>query len=204
VLLLVNPLVLVAVVLAIVALHRGVLIRQYRMAATTDSKTGLASAAWWHQLAEKALARAQANGSVLGVLILDLDWFKRVNDTYGHLVGDQVLRAVGEVLAEESRVRDTCGRWGGEEFVVLANDLGTSTNLVGIAERLRHRILSLTVQVDDGSAITDLTVSIGGAAYRPGDVATLDELLLAADTELYRAKNAGRNQTSIATVPPQG
>lgn len=204
VLLLTNPVVLAAVVLAIVAVHRGVLIRQYRTAATMDSKTGLASATWWHTLADKGLQRAKANGTALGVLILDLDWFKRVNDTYGHLVGDQVLHEVGTALAEESRARDTCGRWGGEEFVFLACDVGTSENLTGIAERLRRRILSLTVEVADGRTISDLTVSIGGATYQPGApdaVSSLDELLLAADTELYRAKNAGRNQTSIAATP---
>ncbi|HEX4223787.1 MAG TPA: diguanylate cyclase, partial [Pseudonocardiaceae bacterium] len=201
VLLLLDPLALVVVLLAIIALHRGVLIRQYRMAATVDSKTGLASAGWWHTLAEKALARAKANGATLGVLILDLDWFKRVNDTYGHLVGDQVLHAVGQALAEECRVRDTCGRWGGEEFVVLVGEIGATRNLTDIAERLRRRILALTVDVDGGHTIADLTVSIGGATYQPGGtITTMDELLLAADTQLYRAKNAGRNQTSIAVA----
>lgn len=204
-----DPVVLVAVVIAIIALHRGVLIRQYRLAATTDAKTGLASAQWWHTLAEQALTRAQATGGTLGVLILDLDWFKRINDTYGHLVGDTVLRAVGQALLDESRARDTCGRWGGEEFVILAMDVGTTQNLTAIAERVRRRILSLTIDVtnsmdvDHGGdararTITDLTISIGGAVYPNDTIATLDDLLLAADTQLYRAKNSGRNQTSIA------
>jgi GGDEF domain-containing protein len=91
--------VLAGVVIALVAMHRGVLLAQFRRAARTDAKTGLYSPEWWHQMALRALERAEVRGTGMAVLMLDLDHFKVINDTYGHLVGDQVLRAVAQALA---------------------------------------------------------------------------------------------------------
>lgn len=217
-----NPAVLAAVVVAMVALHRGVLLRQYRHAARTDAKTGLATKDWWHELAVQGLARARSRAATVGVLMLDLDHFKQINDTYGHLAGDQVLHAVGKALLAETRDKDISGRWGGEEFAVLVTDVGTAENLLAVAERFRRRIHALVIDVaphdhddadhaDDGQTalLTDLTVSIGGALYPEQAATSVDDLLLAADAALYRAKNAGRNRTCLssgddgAAVPEQ-
>src|SRR6185312_8514453 len=84
-----------------------------------DGKTGLLNAAAWHAQAERALRRASRHDGAKGVLVLDLDHFKSVNDTYGHLAGDQVLAAVAAALRTEVRDRDLVGRFGGEEFVIL-------------------------------------------------------------------------------------
>lgn len=194
-----NPLLLAGIVAGLVAMHRGILLSQYRKAARTDAKTNLNTVDWWRQIAEQALARAAASGGTLGVLILDLDHFKLVNDVHGHVAGDQVLRAVGQVLSEEIRDYDTPGRWGGEEFVVLLLDV-SSVDLEAVAERIRRQIHALVVPVSSTEGETtlhDLTVSIGGARYPLPGITTLDDLVLAADKALYQAKGNGRNQVCL-------
>ncbi|HEX3783463.1 MAG TPA: GGDEF domain-containing protein [Pseudonocardiaceae bacterium] len=197
-----NPLLLLGIVAGLVAMHRGILLNQYRKAARTDSTTDLNAVGWWRQIAEQALDRATASGGSLCVLILDLDHFKQVNDTYGHVAGDQVLRCVGQALRAEIRAQDSPGRWGGEEFVVALSGVGL-TELAAIAERIRRRIHTLTVPVDSTrgpATVGDLTVSIGGARYPGTGAATLTELVLAADAALYQAKDNGRNQVCLSPV----
>lgn len=207
-----NPVVLAGVVIALVAMHRGLLVHQYQRAARTDTKTGLATAGWWHELAEQALARAQDRDGTVGVLILDLDHFKDINDGHdehgGHLVGDRVLAAVGDALREETREQDVCGRWGGDELVVLIPDVGSRRNLLNVAERIRRRIRSVVVEVagteQDGQDVVevkDLTASIGGSMFPAAGVETVDDLLSMADVALYEAKRGGRNQTRLSPAP---
>lgn len=194
-----DPLLLVGVVIGMVALHRGVLLAQFRKASRTDGKTGLHTAAWWHQIAEHALARAEAAGNSLAVLMLDLDHFKEINDRFGHVAGDEVLRAVAQAIASEVRGYDSVGRWGGEEFAVVLPDL-TAHDVLAVAERVRRRVRTMTVSVrtESGEVTVDnLTVSIGGALYPWPGVATLDDLVLAADGALYTAKAAGRDRVNI-------
>jgi diguanylate cyclase (GGDEF)-like protein len=93
--------------------------RQYRTAARTDAVTGLHSSPWWNQICEQALERAIGTGSVLGVLILDVDRFKEVNDTYGHVAGGQVLSRVAQTIRTEIRDYDSPGRRGGDEFAIV-------------------------------------------------------------------------------------
>jgi diguanylate cyclase (GGDEF)-like protein len=179
----------------IIVLHRAVLIGQLEEQASTDQKTGLLNAAAWHEHARRELARARRTGSSFGVLILDLDHFKRVNDTYGHLAGDEVLNAVARLLAKEVGARDSAGRFGGEEFVVLISDT-TAAQVVAFAERIRQRICELGVAApaDTGTrTVTGLSASIGVAVY-PAGGDTVDQLLRAADFALYTAKSNGRNQ----------
>lgn len=208
ILVLVSPVALAAIIVAMVALHRGVLVRQYQHAARHDPKTGLASAGWWHEQTEQLLARARARGEALGVLLFDLDFFKKINDTYGHLAGDAVLRAVADALASETRSSDLVGRWGGEEFVAVISGVSTERALMSIAERFRRRISCLAVDInhnDEPQTITDLTISVGGTIYRPDSAITeVDEILMIADAQLYRAKQDGRNRTSIAPAEPSG
>lgn len=195
--LLVNaPILLVGVLLGVVAMHRVVLLSQFRKDAHTDSKTGLANAGWWTEIARRALERATASETSLAVLIIDIDHFKAVNDLHGHLAGDQVLKAVGEALSGSVRDTDTACRWGGEEFAVLLPEVNR-VDLATIAERIRLRIRSLVITIMGSAgptAVRGVAVSIGGALYPSPGIAGLDELMLAADTALYRAKQNGRDR----------
>jgi diguanylate cyclase (GGDEF)-like protein len=199
-----NPPLLLAVVVGVVAVHRGLLLHQYRTAARTDAKTGFFNLEWWFSAARQALDRARVHGTTLAVLIADLDHFKQVNDTYGHVGGDRALEAAAQALRAEVRDYDLVGRWGGEEFAVLLLDVDEQTTRA-IAERIRERIGSLTVSVesvDDSPAqtITGLTISIGAALIPHDSNDTIDEAVRAADAALYNVKEAGRNQVSLTQL----
>lgn len=130
--------------------------------------------------------------------MLDLDFFKRVNDQYGHAVGDEVLRRVAALAQETMRGSDLFGRWGGEEFIVLLPD-ATLPQAVEAAERLRLAIQRQEFRAEDG-AVFNVTVSIGVAQFAPNDSA--DTLTQRADKALYAAKRAGRNRV-MAYEPGQ-
>jgi diguanylate cyclase (GGDEF)-like protein len=177
----------------VVLLQRSLLHQQLQAAARTDAKTGLLNAAAWQREADTELSRARRSGDPLALLLVDLDHFKRVNDTYGHLVGDQVLVGVATTLCNQLRDYDIVGRFGGEEFVVLVPGADT-VEACRVAERLRGRVGRLAVPAEDGSVA--VTVSIGAALLRThGD--DLIELLAAADLALYRAKESGRDRVCL-------
>jgi diguanylate cyclase (GGDEF)-like protein len=177
----------------VVLLQRSLLHQQLQAAARTDAKTGLLNAAAWQREADTELSRARRSGDPLALLLVDLDHFKRVNDTYGHLVGDQVLVGVATTLCNQLRDYDIVGRFGGEEFVVLVPGADT-VEACRVAERLRGRIRRLAVPAEDGAVA--VTVSIGVALLRAhGD--DLIELLAAADLALYRAKESGRDRVCL-------
>jgi diguanylate cyclase (GGDEF)-like protein len=197
-----GPAYAVLVLPPLIVLHRTVLVRQLEEAASVDGKTGLLNAAAWHVRAVRALRRAERTGGHAGLLVLDLDHFKMVNDQYGHLVGDHVLAAIAEAVRDEVRDDDLVGRFGGEEFVVLLPSVDAPSSdaedgrvaAVAVAERIRRRVAEIRVEVpDSGDAVVDnLTVSIGGASF-PADGTDLGQLLEVADTAMYAAKRAGRN-----------
>ena len=139
-------------------------------------------------------ARAAA-AHPLTVIVCDLDHFKDVNDTYGHMVGDRVLRLVGEVLSEHSRAIDLPARFGGEEFAILLPDTDLAAGEVA-AERLRH-------EIERRSAVTGpaITLSLGVACTAQVGLAQ-DALYRAADRALYSAKEQGRNRTESAVRVP--
>jgi diguanylate cyclase (GGDEF)-like protein len=202
-----NPPLLLAVVVGVVAVHRGLLLHQFRTAARTDAKTGFYTLEWWYQTARRALERARVHGTTVAVLIADLDHFKRVNDTYGHIGGDHALAAAAQALRAEVRDYDVVGRWGGEEFVVLLLDVDEQQTRA-IAERIRERIRSLTVSIDpDGDAeaetISGLTISIGAALLPHDGSETIDEAIRAADAALYAVKADGRNRVKLTRLVPQ-
>jgi len=173
-------------------LHRTVLVKQLEVAAHRDEKTGLYNTSGWHALAERTLATASRQGTTFGLLMLDLDHFKQVNDTYGHLAGDAVLRAVAQAIISAVRGRgDAVGRFGGEEFVVLLPGI-SEPDIGAVAERIRRAVSALTVPAGQLS-ITGQSVSIGSAVY-PQAGTSLQRLLDAADTALYHAKATGRNK----------
>jgi diguanylate cyclase (GGDEF)-like protein len=199
--LLINPWLVLFVLPPVLVLHRAVLVRQLAEAARTDLKTGLLNAAAWHSQAERALDRSRHDNAPRGVLVLDLDHFKKVNDTYGHLAGDKVLAAVADALRGEVRDRDLVGRFGGEEFVVLLAELpgGAAAELEAVAERMRRRVERLRVEIptpDGPLTVAGLTVSIG-AAVHPGGAQDLRTLLQIADTAVYTAKRDGRNRVRM-------
>jgi diguanylate cyclase (GGDEF)-like protein len=196
-----SPWLVPILLVPVITLHRGVLVDQFRQAARTDPKTGLANGAAWAEIAEKEIARARRIGSGLAVLMVDLDNFKAVNDAHGHLAGDEVLREVAVALAAEVRAYDAVGRFGGEEFVVLLCGVDTA-GAARTADRLRARIkaIDLTVPGAGGpSQLRGLTASIGCVAS-PTAAGTVDELVGAADSALYEAKRAGRDR--VVTAPP--
>lgn len=188
-----------AVLLAIppvLVLQRTLLLAEFREAARTDPKTGLANSSYWREVAERALSRARGGREPLAVLLVDIDHFKGVNDRFGHLTGDEVLRAVANGLTHGLRPGDFVGRFGGEEFVVLlaASDLEQARHA---AERIRSHVAELSVDASNRREAVQVTISIGVAAFRESGH-SVHELLDAADIALYAAKHAGRNCVRVA------
>ncbi|HTY04564.1 MAG TPA: sensor domain-containing diguanylate cyclase [Rhodocyclaceae bacterium] len=163
--------------------------------AHTDSLTGLLNRRHFLTLAEKELSRAERYGGPVAVLMMDIDHFKKINDTYGHQIGDEVLQRLAERCRLELRDIDAIGRMGGEEFAVLLPQTEADVALE-VAERLRQVIAETAVPLDRGLPL-HFTVSIGVAATR-GAVPNIDTLLSQADDALYEAKDAGRNRIAVA------
>lgn len=180
-------------------------ISQLQEEADTDSKTGLLNMRGWTEAAQRAFERAHRSSQEITLIMLDLDHFKWINDTYGHPAGDDVLKATAHLLRHVTRPTDVVGRFGGEEFVLLLPE----TDMYS-AEHATNRVLeaisSLRVATTGkhGSEVTiaNRTTSIGVAVY-PVHGQTLDELLNAADTAVYEAKEAGRDQVRFARRKPR-
>jgi diguanylate cyclase (GGDEF)-like protein len=194
-------------VLAVFAVPTVLLARRFMMHAQLlaesriDTKTGLLNVATWESEAEAEIARAVRTRSPLAVALIDIDHFKMVNDTYGHLAGDKALRAVTDALREQLRSYDLAGRFGGEEFAILLPQT-REDHALSIADRLRMHIAGLSVPVsDDGKPenCIRLTVSVGVAPLDDTN-RELTDLLAAADSALYLAKQAGRNRTHLANT----
>lgn len=186
-----GPLVVLAAIPVVVMLHNAALTEQLEDEAAVDQKTGLATAASWQAHAEHVFA----DTTPVGVLMVDLDHFKRLNDTHGHRAGDDFLAAVGACLRSRLRDTDLAGRFGGEEFTVLlpaADVLDT----MAAAERIRAAISALRVTTADNHGrpvvITGVTASVG-AAVHPHHGATAQDCLRVADSNVYQAKQRGRN-----------
>jgi diguanylate cyclase (GGDEF)-like protein len=190
-----SPALVVLAFPPVLMLHRSVLLKQVEEKSRKDSKTGLFNSEGWHRNASRERSRAMRAKEGFGVLMVDLDHFKRVNDTYGHVAGDAVLKAVADAISHEVRDYDSVGRFGGEEFVVLLPGMD-ETDGVGVAERIRHAVTQLAVEAPVEGATTvirNLSASIGVSTFpHAGD--DLEPLLLAADAALYEAKNTGRNR----------
>jgi diguanylate cyclase (GGDEF)-like protein len=186
-----------------VALHE-----QVSEQAVTDDLTGLANKRAFAEQAAKEAARAERFGHPLSLLMLDIDDFKQVNDTYGHLQGDEVLRRVAAVLEAESRGVDEPARYGGEEFVVALPETDAD-GAVEFAERVRSRIELEEIPFVEGNGRQDggadpwlsVTASVGVASM-PGSARDLETLIAAADAALYVAKRAGKNRVEIAPGDP--
>ena len=166
--------------------------------AVTDELTGLFNHRRFQEVIFQEVERAKRFEGDVGLIMLDIDNFKRVNDTYGHMQGDLVLREVARVLRESSREIDEPARYGGEEMAVAlpGTDLDGAFNF---AERVRHAIESLELPLIEGGGTLRVTASFGAAALEQGNgAADKDALVAAADAALYRAKRSGKNRTVSA------
>ncbi|MFG2090467.1 MULTISPECIES: GGDEF domain-containing protein [unclassified Spirillospora] len=180
----------------VMLLQRSLMHQQLQAAARTDAKTGLLNAAAWQREADTELSRAQRTHDAVALLLIDIDHFKRVNDTHGHLMGDQVLVGVASTLCHQLRDYDVVGRFGGEEFVVLLPGADT-VEACRVAERLRGRVRRLAVPAEEGTVT--VTVSVGVALFRTHGQDLL-ELLASADLALYRAKSSGRDRVCLPAL----
>ena len=166
--------------------------------AVTDELTGLPNNRSFRETIDREAARAERFGHELSLIILDLDDFKQVNDTRGHLQGDEVLRVVGRILQSEPRAIDEPARYGGEEFVVALPETG-SEGAVELAERIRSRLEETEIEAVEGGEPFRVTASMGTATL-PGAASSVRELFEAADEALYEAKAQGKNRVVTAPV----
>jgi diguanylate cyclase (GGDEF)-like protein len=164
---------------------------RYQHLARTDDLTGLTNRRKFMELADHELQRARRYGAPLAVILIDLDHFKRVNDSHGHQAGDRVLVRAAHLFAETVRAVDTVARYGGEEFAILL-PATTADGAVELAERACRRLAAEMIELRDGRI--SITASFGVAASGPESPLRLDELLRRADDALYRAKADGRNR----------
>ncbi|MEN3358962.1 MAG: hypothetical protein V7637_2944, partial [Mycobacteriales bacterium] len=183
--------------------QRALIHEELREAAQTDGKTGLATAVHWLGLARRSIGRAAHDEAPCALLLLDVDYFKSVNDTWGHLIGDEVLAEVAGTLRRGVRPGDLVGRLGGEEFGVLLPDTGV-VEAATVAERVRAQVAGRQVAITgpgrparpDAARVAQVTVSVGVAST--ADVGyVVDDLLASADAALYRAKAGGRDRVEV-------
>lgn len=156
----------------------------------TDRLTGLYNRLFLDRTLEHEFASAGRHGGSFSIILLDIDHFKNVNDTYGHLAGDQVLTTIGQILKGRVRETDVAGRWGGEEFLVICPNTSL-TAAAAVAETLRGK-----VEQQHFPVVGARTMSFGVASYRPGD--TIITVEARADNALYAAKDGGRNRVMTA------
>lgn len=160
-----------------------------------DALTGLANRRAFEMALAREIDRVARSGEPALLLALDIDHFKRVNDSYGHNAGDQVIKAVGHALIDSVRPMDLVARVGGEEFAIILPNCASAFGET-VAERVRRRVEHMPVQVGPGQQIT-VTVSVGGA-FAPQWVRSTPALWVErADQQLYRAKTQGRNLVQL-------
>lgn len=185
---------------AAAAIQNAYLYEQTRRLATTDPQTGLFNYRYFREALEMEVARARRLGYVVGLLMIDLDDFKRVNDTYGHLVGDEVLREVATTLRRNLRRTDVIVRYGGEEFSIILPGLGPS-GVQAVAEQLRLAVQALPPLERENKGVVPITVSVGGTSQVPAVVDAV-ALVREADAALYEAKRRGKDRVHVG--PPVG
>lgn len=168
---------------------------QNRVMAALDPLTGTANRRALISALDRDVGRAVRTREPLAVMVVDIDHFKRVNDQYGHLAGDQVLCSVVEVLRERVRAQDLVGRYGGEEFMVLLPDT-TQAGAMQLAQQLCRAVEASRCRVDGTEIAVTVSIGVFGGRLEPSD--SWDMLIAAADRALYRAKDKGRNRVEAA------
>jgi diguanylate cyclase (GGDEF)-like protein len=178
---------------AAIAMENARLFGEVQRLATTDGLTGTYNRRHFFELAEREIERGRRYGQPVSAIMIDIDHFKQVNDTYGHAAGDQVLRTMAKRCSESIRDIDILGRYGGEEFAIIlpATDLSGASN---VAERLCRCISDVPVVTDRGDITITISVGVASNDHDEGDLATL---LNHADAAMYAAKQAGRNRVAV-------
>jgi diguanylate cyclase (GGDEF)-like protein len=171
--------------------ERKALRLELELQAATDSLTGIANRRHFLSTAQKEIERCKRHGGSLSLLMLDIDHFKNVNDSFGHAIGDRALQAIAQTCGKELRSTDICGRLGGEEFALLLVETDLK-KACGVAARILAQVEAIELFTENGRTVR-LTTSIGVAEYRP-QTETLSDLMVRADQALYKAKNTGRNR----------
>ncbi len=159
----------------------------------TDPLTKIANRHFFDFHLTQRMEEAKRFNRPFGVLVFDIDHFKKINDTHGHLVGDEMLKIVAQSLVSNVQRTDTISRWGGEEFVGVM-DIDNINDLHKVAERLRNLVKQSTYKLDDGQTI-NVTISIGGTLYQSDEDSST--LMDRADRNMYASKNKGRDQSTI-------
>ena len=159
--------------------------------ATTDELTCLVNRRHFMERLHEEYERTKRNQSEFTMLMIDIDYFKRVNDTYGHLAGDLVLKMISESMRHNLRLSDIIGRIGGEEFAIILPETGLMEGQL-IAERLRKKIENLSISYNN--SVIKITISVGASSSFTEDTG-IDAILQRSDSALYKAKGSGRNQT---------
>ncbi len=168
--------------------------RELQKESITDPLTGIGNRKYLEGRLSAVIAEFENNTRSAGLLFMDADHFKRVNDLYGHMAGDDVLRMIARTLLYTVRTTDTVGRWGGEEFVTILYDVSDGETLRATAEKLRTQVEHSQLNLNESSL--SVTISIGGTLLQPGD--TSDSFIKRADALMYASKQAGRNRVTIA------
>lgn len=169
-------------------------VNRARDEALSDGLTGLTNRRGFDQALALCLAEAEQEGKTLSILITDIDHFKTVNDTYGHLFGDKVICAIAQILKQNIKGKDTAARYGGEEFVILLPDTPLPGALA-LAEFIRATIEASRIKrVQDNVVVSNITVSLGVASYRKNE--SVSDFVGRADQALYESKRQGRNRVT--------
>jgi diguanylate cyclase (GGDEF)-like protein len=185
---------------AAAAIHNARLYEQTQRLATTDALTNLSNHRYFREALAMEIARANRLGYALGLLMIDVDNFKRVNDTFGHPVGDDVLRNIARVLRSNLRQTDVAARYGGEEFAIVLPGLGPR-GVRAVGEKLRRAVKTLQPLVTAGAPPFQISVSIGGVSAAHPELNAVD-LVRVADSALYEAKRRGRDVVCVANEDP--
>lgn len=172
-------------------IYRSLMVPNLKEEARTDPKTGLANMKHWTEVASLEMERARRFSRPLSIVLADLDLLREVNNRYGHLVGDQMIRRVADAIRESVREYDLPARFGGDEFVILMPEASLA-EATAVAERVRLTVAAIDLKTPDGADVT-ATVSIGVALF-PAHGRTPSDMLAAADRAVYQAKALGRNR----------
>ena len=183
---------------AAVALDNALLLKRAEALSVTDDLTGLYNSRYLNSVLRRETKRASRSGRPLSLLFIDLDGFKGVNDTYGHLFGSRALVEAAAVIRSSARETDVVARFGGDEFALILPDTG-GEGAFAVGERIRERIASYAFLAADGLSIT-LTASVGVATL-PDVAASAEELVQAADKAMYAVKDSGKNGILAAVAP---
>jgi len=194
------PVLVVFALVPVALIWQSLHVPRLREEARRDSKTGLYNARYLHEALLAELGRSSRLHKPFAVVMADLDHLRDINNTYGHLVGDDVLQAIGDVLRDELRASDVPSRFGGEEFCVLLPETRIEA-ATAIAERIRAAVAARALELE-GAVVLRVTISLGVACY-PADGADARSLIRAADEAVYAAKAEGRNRVRLARDLPR-